>query len=165
MKKKKSAAEAQAIAAAFVDKSVYNLSSMAMLATRKKRTMLLTGDARGDYLLDGLRAAKLMKNDTIHVDLLKVPHHGSDRNVDDDFFRRITADRYVISADGRHDNPDPRMLKMLTTARGKAAYTIYLTNRVPAVDTFFETDRAKGRKYDVVYRDPDALSVAVPLEG
>ena len=165
MKKKKSAAEAQAIAAAFVDKSVYNLSSVVVLATRKKRTMLLTGDARGDYLLDGLRAAKLMKNDTIHVDLLKVPHHGSDRNVDDDFFRRITADRYVISADGKHDNPDPKMLRMLTTARGKDEYTIYLTNHVPAVDKFFEADQAKGRNYDVVYRSAAALSVTVPLEG
>ena len=163
MKKKKSTAEAQAIAAAFVDKSVYNLSSIAVLATRGKRTMLLTGDARGDFLLDGLRAAKLLKNDALHVDLLKVPHHGSDRNVDEDFFRRIMADHYVISADGRHDNPDPKMLGMLTRARGADEYTIHLTNRVPAAEKFFKADRPKGRKYDVVYRADDAPSVTIAL--
>ena len=163
-KKKKTTAEAQAIAAAFVDKSVYNLSSIAVLATRRKRTMLLTGDARGDFLLEGLRAAKLMKKDTLHVDLLKVPHHGSDRNVEEDFFRKITADHYVISADGRHGNPDPKMLGMLTRARGAAEYTIHLTNRVPAAERFFEKDRAKGgRKYDVINRANDAPSVTVAL--
>jgi hypothetical protein len=163
MKKKKKTAEAQAIAAEFVDKSIYNLSSIAVLATRGSRTMLLTGDARGDFLLEGLRTAKLLKNDALHVDLLKVPHHGSDRNVREDFFRQVTADHYVISADGRHDNPDPRMLGMLTRARGADEYTIHLTNRVPAAEKFFEADRPKGRKYEVVYRAETAPSVTVGL--
>jgi beta-lactamase superfamily II metal-dependent hydrolase len=161
--KKKNAAEAQAIAAEFVDKSVYNLSSIAVLATAGGKRMLLTGDARGDFLLDGLRELGVMKNDAVHVDLLKVPHHGSDRNVTEDFFRRVTADHYVISADGRHDNPDPKMLAMLANARGAADYTIHLTNRVPAAEAFFKADRPRGRKYTVVLREDDALSVGVPL--
>ena len=43
---------------------------------------------------------------TMHVDLLKVPHHGSANNLDDDFFERITADHYVFSGDGEHGNPE-----------------------------------------------------------
>lgn len=161
--KKKNSAEAQAIAAEFVDKSVYNLSSIAVLATVGKRRMLLTGDARGDFLLQGLRDLGVMKNDTVHVDLLKVPHHGSDRNVTGDFFRQVTADDYVISADGRHDNPDPKMLAMLANARGAAEYTVHLTNRVPAAEAFYKADKPKGRRYAVVVRKDDALSVSVKL--
>ena len=41
--------------AEFADDSVFNLSSITVLATFKKKTMLLTGDARGDYVLAGLR--------------------------------------------------------------------------------------------------------------
>jgi beta-lactamase superfamily II metal-dependent hydrolase len=161
--KTKASAEAQAIAAEFVDKSVYNLSSIAVLATVGTKRMLLTGDARGDFLLDGLRELGVMKNDTVHVDLLKVPHHGSDRNVTEGFFRQVTADHYVISADGRHDNPDPKMLAMLTNARGAAEYTIHLTNRVPAAEAFFTEDQPKGRTYTVERRKDDALSVSVSL--
>jgi beta-lactamase superfamily II metal-dependent hydrolase len=163
MKKKKTSAEAQAIAAEFVDKSVYNLSSIAVLATVANRRMLLTGDARGDFILDGLRELGVLKNDAVHLDLLKVPHHGSDRNVTEGFFRQVTADHYVISADGRHDNPDPKMLAMLANARGNAEYTIHLTNTVPAADDFFEKDRPKGRRYTVDVRKDDALSVSVKL--
>jgi hypothetical protein len=36
-------------------------------------------------------------SDTIHFDLLKLPHHGSNSNVEEDSFRRITADSYVVS--------------------------------------------------------------------
>jgi beta-lactamase superfamily II metal-dependent hydrolase len=159
--KKKPAAEAQAIAADFVDKSVYNLSSIVVLAACGGRRMLLTGDARGDYILAGLDAAGLLKNGAVHVDLLKVPHHGSARNVTEEFFRRVTADHYVISADGRHHNPDRDMLKMLTAARGRDAYTIHLTNRVAHADAFFASDRPRGRQYKVVCRAGDAPSITV----
>lgn len=161
--KKKQSAEAQAIAAEFVDKSVYNLSSIVVLAALGGRRMLLTGDARGDFVLNGLRAAGLLQNDAIHVDLFKVPHHGSDRNVTEEFFRQVTADHYVISADGRHGNPDPGMLGMLTRARGAAEYTIHLTNRMAAAENFFEQDRPQGRRYEVVYRADSAPSVAVAI--
>ena len=163
--KKKSAAEAQALAAEFLDRSIYNLSSIVVLASFGDRRMLLTGDARGDFVRDGLRGLGVMKNDAVHLDLLKVPHHGSDRNVSETFFRQVTADHYVISADGRFDNPDPKMLGMLTRARGADEYVIHLTNRVPAADAFFEADRANGRRYQVIVRDDAAPSTSIPLGG
>ena len=163
--KKRSGAEAQAIAADFVDKSVYNLSSIVVLASHRGRRMLLTGDARGDFILAGLDAGGLLDGGTLHVDLLKVPHHGSARNVNEEFFRRVTADHYVISADGRHHNPDRGMLAMLTAARGCADSVIHLTNRVPHAETFFAADRPKGRHYQVVCRGDGAPSITIPLGG
>jgi len=163
--KKEGSVKARAIAANFVDRSVYNLSSIVVLASLGGRSMLLTGDARGDFIIAGLRNAGLLKNDKIHVDLLKMPHHGSARNVAREFFEQVTADHYVISADGRFDNPDLEMLKMLTEARGAAEYTVYLTNKVPDVKTFFDTDLPKGRKYKVVVREDGKPSVRVAVGG
>ena len=54
----------------------------------------------------------------MHVDVLKVPHHGSSNNLDDDFFERIIADHYVFSGDGEHGNPERETLEMLFKARG-----------------------------------------------
>lgn len=161
----RSAAEAQAIAAEFVDKSVYNLSSIVALAERGGRRMLLTGDARGDFVLEGLEAAGLLEGGAIHVDVLKVPHHGSQHNVAAEFFRRVTADRYVISANGRDGNPDPPMLAMLTDARGADEYAICLTNQPPHVAEFFAADRPRGRRYEVLVRDDPALSLAVAVQA
>ncbi len=114
--------------AAFVDNSVPNLSSIAVLAKTSDGTMLLTGDARGDDLLTGLAEAKLLKNRKLHVDVLKFPHHGSSRNMTQEFLEKITADQYVMSADGSFDNPDAETVEMLCRARGDEPYTLVITN-------------------------------------
>ncbi|MGE5834260.1 MAG: hypothetical protein ACM4AI_07260, partial [Acidobacteriota bacterium] len=91
-------AELQALAAEFVDDSVHNLSSLVVLAELDGKRMLLTGDARGDFILDSLREAGLIKNGRCAIDILKVPHHGSVRNAAAIFFKTIVADHYVFSA-------------------------------------------------------------------
>jgi len=122
----------KAVVASFTDRSVANLSSIVVLAEMKAggktKRMLLTGDARGDDILAGLADSGLMKDGAIHIDLLKFPHHGSNRNMDQTFLEKVTADHYVISANGEHDNPDPEIFEWLAAARGKDPYTIYLTN-------------------------------------
>lgn len=155
--------EGQSLAAAFLDESVFNLSSICVLAEAGGKKMLLTGDARGDHVLKGLTGAGLLKKGTMHVDLLKLPHHGSDRNVETDFFRQITADHYVVSADGRHGNPEVSTLQMISEARGKDKYTVHLTNREPRLTKFFASEKKKGKKYDVVFRDDNELSLWVDL--
>ena len=119
---------AEAVLAAYADKSVPNLSSIVCLVEMEGKTILLTGDARGDYILDGLKKAKILKNETMKVDVLKVPHHGSERNLEQGFFETIIADTYVFSADGKYGNPDRESLDWLIQARGKdAKYDIILT--------------------------------------
>jgi hypothetical protein len=93
-------------AAATVDRSAPNLSSIVLLATCEGKRVLLTGDARGDHISAGLKLSGLGGEGRIHVDVLKVQHHGSARNANRDFFAAVTADCYVISADGKYGNPD-----------------------------------------------------------
>jgi hypothetical protein len=154
-----------ATAAAFVDTSVYNLSSIVVLATSGKRRMLLTGDGRGDFMIETLGTAGLLTHGKIKLDLLKIPHHGSVRDIDVPFFEAIVADHYVISANGKYDNPDLETLQILTKVRGNEPYTIHLTNPVPHALKFFEDDKAKnkGHKYNLVVREDKALSVKVDL--
>ena len=151
----------QVVLADFVDGSVNNLSSIVLLAEAGGKRMLLTGDARGDFILEGVKKGKQLKNGRMRVDVLKLPHHGSIRNVKKEFFEQIVADHYVISADGRFDNPDLDTLRALFAARPKGPYTLYLTNRVPRVATFLKTKKPRG--VTVVTRGAKDASVAVHL--
>ncbi|UPK29568.1 MBL fold metallo-hydrolase [Bradyrhizobium sp. 195] len=141
-KKKKSP---EAALAAFVDESIPNLSSIVVLAELGGKTMLLTGDARGDKILEGMEQAGLLKaGGKKHVDLLKVPHHGSDNNMETIFFNRVPADHYVFSGDGEHGNPERATLEMLLQARGADAdYTIHLTYPVEEIDIARQADWEK----------------------
>jgi hypothetical protein len=148
----------EAVLAAYADDSVPNLSSIVCLVEAGGRSLLLTGDARGDKLLLGLEESGLLGDDEpLVVDLLKVPHHGSDRNVEPEFFTRILADTYVFSGNGKHGNPERDTLEWLTAARAPDdEYTIVLTYTVAEIDA--------GRKKDAEQHhrpwDPDVHSVA-----
>jgi hypothetical protein len=121
--------------AAYADKSIKNLSSIVCLLEMGGKRILLTGDARGDKILDGLTKAGLLNGEPFRVDVLKVPHHGSDRNVTKDFFKRIIAQTYVFSGNGKHGNPERDTLKWLTESRNKNdAYKIVLTYPIKAID-------------------------------
>jgi len=151
---------AEAALAALTDKTVANLSSLVLLAEVDNGRILLTGDARGDKILEGLELAGLLKpGESIHVDILKMPHHGSDRNVDPVFFQRITADHYVFSGDGEHGNPERATLQMLLDARGSQNFTIHLTYPVHEIDIKREEDWNKEQKKerDRQQKNPEAV--------
>jgi hypothetical protein len=164
--------KAAAIVAAYVDESPYNLASIVVLASCEGKTMLLTGDGRGDHTLAELKKAGLLKRGRLDVDLLKLPHHGSSRNVEQDYFDTIQAKHYVISADGNYSNPDVETLKMISRSRRDDDFTIYLTYPFDEwydrsvgkkVDRFFKGEKAKGRRYRVVTRRKGEPSITVAL--
>lgn len=160
------ASVATAMIAEFLDKSAANLSSLVVLAEQEGATMLLTGDARGDFILDSLKDAGLLTDDTVfETDILKMPHHGSDRNVEPIFFESIHADFYVFSGDGTvGGNPDVTTLEMLTEARGAGEYTMVFTNRLNKIQNFVRRDRNNNnRNYHVDNRNQNDLSVWVDL--
>lgn len=137
--------------AAYRDRSPYNLSSIVVLASFDGRRMLLTGDARGDHVLAGLEANGLLDDDgRLHVDLLKLPHHGSKNNVTKEFFERVTADHYVVSGDrGKFPNPAREAMEWLHEARGEDDYTVHCTYEIEDMRALFGdrlvTPQADGR--------------------
>lgn len=121
--------------AAFTDKSVANLSSLVVLARFQDKTMLLTGDARGDKILLGLAEQGLIqRGGQFDVDILKVMHHGSDNNVTEQFFDQVRARHYVFSGDGKHGNPERACLEMLFDARPDGGFDLYFTYPIDVID-------------------------------
>jgi Metallo-beta-lactamase superfamily len=121
--------------AAMSDRSMPNLSSIVLLAKCAGKSILFTGDARGDYVIEGLKTAGLLKKGKLHVDILKVQHHGSDRNTTAAFFNTITADTYVLSADGRNGNPKFGTMKWIVEAarQRQQPITLVATNETETI--------------------------------
>jgi hypothetical protein len=146
------------VLAAYADDSIKNLSSIVCLVEMDGKRMLLTGDARGDTIIQALEAGGLLDDGVLEVDVLKVPHHGSSRNLEAAFFKAIVADTYVFSADGKHGNPDRDTMQWLTEARGRdAQYRIVLTYPLEHID---ENRRADANKRHKPWnRQQDSLEV------
>jgi len=97
-----------------------NLASIMLFVTEGEKKALLTGDGHADDVLRGLKHIGALNNDgTLHVDILKVQHHGSEHNMTAEFARRITADHYVFCGNGFSGNPEPIVLDAIFEARTK----------------------------------------------
>lgn len=151
--------------ASMTDKSVPNLSSIVFLATADDKTILFTGDSRGDFIYEGLKKRKLLKNGQMHIDILKVPHHGSDRNINREFFENITADTYVISANGKYNNPDYATLTWIVDAAHDQNRKIKLiiTNETTSTKKLLNDYSTDDYNYSVQYIKPGKNSIKIKL--
>jgi beta-lactamase superfamily II metal-dependent hydrolase len=169
-------ADPQAQAADYLNRTVANLSSIVVLVEverprRKPLRILLTGDAGGDHILESLIATGIGGRDgSLHVDLLKVQHHGSNHSTTQDFFEKVTADRYVISGNGRHDIPHKDTLNWLSAARSGKPYELFMTNRkgtgglTQTLTTFLAREERTEPTHRYVFRGDSELSVAIELK-
>ena len=148
------------------DESAFNLSSIMLLAEADGKTILLTGDGLGEDLIQGLeQAGMLMPGGTFHVDILKLPHHGSARNVSPELFRRLTAGQYVISANGSDGNPDLLTLKWLVEAarEQRRAVEIVITNWTRSICELMRTYDPADYGYQLVAMEPGDHSMLLKL--
>jgi beta-lactamase superfamily II metal-dependent hydrolase len=79
--------------------------------------------------------AVLDKQGKVYVNVLKVPHHGSDRIVSMKLFDTVYVDYYVISSNGRDGNPSLDTLKWFIESgyQNINPKNIVLTNKTPNV--------------------------------
>ena len=97
-----------------------NIASLMLLVEEKGKTLLLTGDGRHEEITEGLkRIGKLKEGGGLHVNVLKVQHHGSENNISKTFCRTVTADHYLFCGlnGGNDSNPDVEVVKAVAESR------------------------------------------------
>lgn len=150
------------------DDSIPNLSSIMVLAEVDNKSILLTGDGLGKHIIDGLTKLRLLdKKGKLKVDVLKLPHHGSDRNVTVDFFRTILADKYIISGNGYHGNPEFPPLKWIVEVANEQnrEIEIYVTNITNNIKKLLNKYKPKEYNYKLIVIDKNASSMKIKLSG
>jgi beta-lactamase superfamily II metal-dependent hydrolase len=115
-----------------------NLASIMFLIEEGDTTVLMTGDGHADDITKGLEAiGKLDADGSLHLDVLKVQHHGAEYNIHEDFCNRITANHYIFCGNGEHQNPDLRVIQAIVdsrttkpakTAQAKNVFTLWFNS-------------------------------------
>jgi beta-lactamase superfamily II metal-dependent hydrolase len=106
---------------AFDGVTIPNLASLMLMAEEGNKRILLTGDSHDELIIRGLQETGYMANNNqsaIHVDVLKVQHHGAGANMSDDIFpARVSADHYIFCGNGAHDNPELDVIQRVYDSR------------------------------------------------
>lgn len=98
-----------------------NVASLMFMVEEDSKKLLLTGDGQQDFILDGLARTGFLDDGFVHLNVLKVQHHGSENNMDENFAQKVSADNYVFCGNGSHGNPETAVIDMVFASRmGKA---------------------------------------------
>jgi beta-lactamase superfamily II metal-dependent hydrolase len=148
------------------DTSIPNGSSIVLLLEWHGRSVLLAGDATPSALRLAVRRLLAERGTaTLAVDVFKVAHHGSAKNIDAAIAGLVPAGHYLISTDGSYFNhPD-----------ATAVATMVQHGR-PGAELVFNYDNPRNRVWDdqalvdtfgtrARYPDPGSASVRVVLSG
>lgn len=148
---------ARLAAAPFVaDDAPANGSSIAVLAEYGRRRCLFAADAFASVLADGLaRLAGERRVSTLAVDLCKLPHHGSRKNLDRGLLARMRCHNYLISSDGsRYGHPDAETLARVV-ADGRTHPTLFFNYRSRANRRWADPRLQATHGYTSEYPDGD----------
>lgn len=98
------------------DTSISNRVSIVFVLEYEGKRLLFTGDAWSCDLLKGIQnyaAVRKEKTFPIHFDMVKLPHHGSARNLSEEWPQVLWGKSYILCADGRRHPSKQTIAKLL----------------------------------------------------
>lgn len=132
------------------DTSKTNASSLAFVLNVGRKNYLFLGDARPTTVSAGLKLHNYSHDNPIKAELMKVSHHGSKGNTNEDLLNLVDCTKFVISTDGsRHGLPDKVTLARIHNYRDSAE--IYFNYQGTLDDVYTKDEqKALGAKIKVV---------------
>ena len=130
------------------DDSPANGSSIALLFEYAGRRLLLAGDAYPSVLVEGLRELGYSAQSPLELDALKLSHHGSRANTNNELLSMIRCDRYLISTNGKTFNhPDKECLARVIWANREWPDTVLYFNYAGTAAELALADSTEQQRY------------------
>lgn len=143
-----------------LDTRMPNQSSIVLLLEYNNKRSLLTGDVTPKRL-ESIVSKLYEENDKklIPLDFIKLPHHGSHRNITKDIISKISCNKYVICTDGNnHFLPDKKaLLKVIKYQSINKKRVSFLFNYSETLEMLRITDIEK-RKYNIVLEPNNSIN-------
>ena len=79
-----------------LDDKLPNKSSIALILTHNYKNYLLLGDAHIDQINNALKELGFNMDNPLDVEFVKLSHHGSIKNINEEFLKTIRTNKYII---------------------------------------------------------------------
>lgn len=143
-----------------LDTQITNQSSIVLQLEYNGKRGLLTGDVT-PKILEAIISKLYEDNDRklIPFDFIKLPHHGSNRNISENIISKIDCTKYVICTDGNnHYLPDKiTLLKIIKYQHSRGNRISFLFNYSETIEKLRITDIEK-RKYNITLEYKNLLN-------
>jgi len=149
------------------DTSEPNASSITLLAEYQGKSAILSGDCVAPVLAGGIRQLLTQRGqEVLPVDAFKLPHHGSRRNVRQDFLPLVKTSRYLFSSNGAYFNhPDQEAVArvLVEGADGDASRDLLFNYRSEENEVWDDPGLMEEWRYQALYPQPGSFGMRVEL--
>ena len=111
-----------------------NMESMAFVLVCGNKKMLFLSDANIEVCRKNLE--QIYGNTPLKINLIKLPHHGSKRNISMRFLKQYYSDSYLISAGETKLRPSMETIAMILVNDYEENKKIYIVNRNQTIECF-----------------------------
>ena len=112
------------------DTSLTNGASIAFILEYEELKFMFLGDAHIDVIIDRLKKLGYSSKKRLKLEFVKLSHHGSSKNLNNDFLDLIETNKFVILTNGgRHSHPQKETIaKILTYSQRKKGEIEFIYN-------------------------------------
>lgn len=131
------------------DKSPTNGSSLAFIIEYKDKKLLFLGDSHEDIIFENLEKLK-EKDYELKFDLMKVSHHGSNKNTSNRLIDLIDCEKFVFSTNGiSHGHPDLEAISKIIVKKTDYQKKLYFNYKLEILEKLNNDDLKKEYNYVV----------------
>jgi beta-lactamase superfamily II metal-dependent hydrolase len=134
------------------DKSIENSTSISFMFEYDKKKILLLGDSFPRTVVDGLIQTKILDKDNT-VDYVKLSHHASRGNLNDDLLEYIYCSNYIVSTHGDCTSKLPNKETFARIVKHFDSINLFFNYENSILDKIFEKDKlvTDDYKINIVY--------------
>jgi hypothetical protein len=159
--------DAQLAKQAKPDSSAANGASIAFLAEFGGMSALFLGDAHADAVIASIeRLLAERGEERLVVDVVKIAHHGSKANVNDELLALIESSNYLISTSGaQFKHPDEEAIKRIIARSNHPRPTLHFNYRTAFNEMWDDEALKEELSYDTVYNESETEPLVLRLEN
>ena len=134
------------------DNSVTNGSSLAFIIEYKDKKLLFLGDSHEDIIFESL--VKLKDKDyDLKFDLMKVSHHGSNKNISNRLINLITCNKFLFSTDGlSHKHPNLEAIAKIVANNIESKKELFFNYELDIFEKLDDKELKNEYNYEIKYQ-------------
>jgi beta-lactamase superfamily II metal-dependent hydrolase len=138
------------------DNASANGSSIAFVIEKKDVKVLFLGDSHPSQIVESLELHYNAKDFPIEFDVIKISHHGSQKNTSNELLEIIGSKKYVFSTNGKiHNHPDRETIARIITKETGYTKELYFTYQLDSIQEFKNDELQKKYNYIIIEENGD----------
>jgi len=123
-----------------------NRSSIAFILEYQEKKFLFLGDADIKVITKSLLALDM---DNLEFEFIKLSHHGSKSNINQEFLHVVKTDKFIILTDGsRHRHPDKETIALILKHKNRSEEIQFIFNYAQPIDYKFLNNKNEKNSYN-----------------